>query len=142
MGTIITNKTLLGKNQSGISKPIIYCSPSSDLLSQAVPLNHTLAELLIGYKINRRSFQIENCLKKSLSQLPDDVIIKDFDVLFHPDYKIDVLKILINTCKTKPFRIIWPGRLQDGKLYYAEEGFADYKEYNVEDYDVTCVQGG
>ena len=42
-------------------------------------------------------------------------------------------------CKKKPFRVIWPGRYEDGKLYYAEEGYRDYKTYDVANYDVTVI---
>lgn len=133
---------LSSKNQIGLPKPIIYCNPAADLIEQAVSLNHTLAEALILYKPARRTFQVERCFQTALARLPDDAVIKDFDVLFNPEYKIDVLKILIRNCKTKPFSVIWPGTLQDGKLLYAEVDYKDYKEYDVDAYDVTCVQGG
>jgi hypothetical protein len=70
------------------------------------------------------------------------VIIKDIDVMFNPDYKVDVLKILIAARKRKRYSVIWPGRFENGKLIYSEEGYADYKTYNLADYDVTCVIGG
>lgn len=72
-------------------------------------------------------------------KLPDEVIIKDFDVLFNPEYKVDMMKIMVVACKIKPFSAIWPGTLVENKLIYAEEGFKDYKTYSVEDYDVTCI---
>lgn len=112
------------------------------MIDQAVPLNYTLAELLIQYKPARRTFQVERCFQTALAKLPDRAVIKDFDVLFNPEYKIDVLKILIRNCKVKPFSVIWPGTLQDGKLIYAGIDYKDYKEYDVDAYDVTCVQGG
>jgi len=71
--------------------------------------------------------------------LPDEVTIKDFDVLFNPKYQVDLIKIMITACKKKPFSIIWPGKCVDGKLFYAEEGYSDYKVFNVESYDVTCI---
>ena len=74
-----------------------------------------------------------------LNSLPDDVVIKDFDVMFNPDYKVDVLRIMTVTCKKKPFSIIWPGKYEDGKLFYAEDGYPDFKVFSVEDYDVTCI---
>ncbi len=74
-----------------------------------------------------------------LAKLPGGVVLKDFDVLFNPDYKVDVLKIMINTCKAKPFSIIWPGFFDGNRLVYAEEGFQDYKTYDVDDYDITCI---
>jgi hypothetical protein len=41
--------------------------------------------------------------------------------------------------KSKPFQVIWPGRFADGYLIYAEEGFRDYKVFEVNKYDVTVV---
>ena len=73
------------------------------------------------------------------AKFPEGVVLKDFDVLFNPDYKIDVLKIMVNTCKAKPFSIIWPGSIEGNRLIYAEEGFRDYKTYDVNDYDITCI---
>lgn len=142
MGVIITNRILSLKNQSGLPRLVIYCNPSKKLIEQAVSLNHTLAEVLIQYKPARRTLQVERCFQTALAKLPDGAVIKDFDVLFNPEYKIDVLKILIRNCKVKPFSVIWPGVLKDGKLLYAEVGYKDYKEYDVDAYDVTCVQGG
>ena len=61
-------------------------------------------------------------------------------VMFNPEYKVDVLKILIAARKRKRYSVIWPGRLEDGKLIYAEEGYPDYKVFNIADYDITCVR--
>lgn len=116
MGMIITGRTLASKKQVELSKPVIYCNAAKDLIEQAVPLNRALAELLIQYKPTRRTFQVERCFQIALAKLPDGAVIKGFDVLFNPEYKIDVLKILIRNCKAKPFSVIWPSTLQDGKL--------------------------
>ena len=62
--------------------------------------------------------------------------------MFNPDYKVDVLKILMAARKRKKYSMIWPGKCENGKLIYGEEGFSDYKIYDVEDYDITCVIGG
>ena len=52
---------------------------------------------------------------------------------------MDVLKILIEARKRKKYSVIWPGRFEDGKLIYAEEGYPDYKVYEIANYDITCV---
>lgn len=75
-----------------------------------------------------------------MNGLPEKVVIKEFDVFFNPVYKVDVLRMMVNVCRAKPFHMIWPGKLEDGKLIYAEEDFKDYKEYDVADYDVTCIK--
>ena len=59
--------------------------------------------------------------------------------MFNPDYKVDVLRIMADACKRKTFSIIWPGKCEDGRLFYAEDGSPDFKAFSVEDYDVTCI---
>ena len=44
--------------------------------------------------------------------------------------------------KRKRYSVIWPGRCEEVKLIYGEEGFPDYKTYDIENYDITCVIGG
>ena len=83
--------------------------------------------------------RMENCVQKVLSSLPEDPVIKDFDVMFNPEYEVDILRIMIAQYKIKPFDLIWPGKYQEGKLIYAEEGYRDYKVFEISKYDVTCV---
>ena len=135
---IINSKDYL-EVQFGLSKPIIYCSPNEVLENAAVSINQQLAEILVKLQPNRRTMRLEQCFNQVLNTLPDGVTIKDFDVLFNPEYQVDLLKIMITACKKKPFNIIWPGTCEAGKLLYAEEGYPDYKVFNIENYDVTCI---
>jgi hypothetical protein len=83
--------------------------------------------------------QLEKCFSKVLSTLPDNIVIQDIDVMFNPDYKVDVLKLLIAVNKHKPFSLIWPGRIENGKLIYSEEIYPDYRVFDVKDYDVLVI---
>lgn len=139
MGTIISVQKFCEDNLSGLLKPIIYCSPSENILKAAEPINLLLSEKLADCRPEKRTMQIENCFNQIISQLPDGVIIKDFDVMFNPEYKVDVLKIMIAANKKKPFSVIWPGKYKDGRLFFAEDGYADFKTFNIDEYDVTCV---
>ena len=140
MGLIIRAHDYLPEKQAGTLKPIIFCAPSSnEMVEKSVSINKMLAEELIKVRRNRRTVQIERCFNQVISGLPDGAVIKNFDVLFNPDYQVDVLKIFVTACKQKTFSVLWPGRLEDGKLFYAEEGFSDYKVYNIGDYDITCI---
>ena len=130
MGTVIPARRFSNDNISGLLKPIIYCGPYENITDEAVSVN---------LPPNRRTVQIETFFNQILSQLPADSVIKDFDVMFNPYYKVDVLKIMVDACKRKPFSIVWPGKYEDGKLFYAEEGYPDFKVFRVEEYDVTCI---
>ena len=139
MGVIITSQSLERRGTTGLLKPIIYCNPSEQIIEQAVSVNVLLSKYLSYVKPARRSMRLESCFNPVIDALPEDSIIKEFDVLFHPDYQVDILRMMVNACKRKPFRIIWPGRYSEGKLLYAEYGYRDYKEYIIQDYDITCI---
>ena len=139
MGRTIYFNQFRNEDLAGMLKPIIYCNKKTCNFKSTYPLNHQLAEILINYDHAQRTYNIEKCILQCISSLPDNPIIEKFDVLFNPYYKIDVLQTLVNVCKIKPFSLIWPGIYQKGKLYYAEEGCEDYKVYDTNNYDITCI---
>ena len=139
MGKVIRAQDVLRAGTTGLQKPIIYCRCDKATSDRAVSINLLLAKLLDNLKPRRRTMQLENCLNQVLEQLPENPVIKDFDVMFNPEYRVDVLKVLVLACKKRPFSAIWPGNFGDGKLFYAEEGYKDYCAFNIENYDVTCV---
>lgn len=140
MGTII-EISRLPDDAAMISRLLIYMK-AIQKMHEPKSVSKPLAEALLACKPNRRSMKLEQIFNNILDTLPDGAVIKDIDVLFNPDYKVDVLKILIESRKRKRYSVIWPGRCEDGKLIYSEEGFPDYKTYNIENYDITCVIGG
>ena len=79
-------------------------------------------------KPSRRTIRLERCFNEIIDSIPDRSVIKDIDVLFNPDYKIDVFKMLTASCKRKKFDLI-----------YSEEGFSDYHKYEIDCYDIVCV---
>ena len=135
MGKQISKYKYQKHGSGGLMKPIIFCCPDEELEKNAIALNVSIAEKLITTKPSRRSFKLPSII----ADLPEDSIIKDFDVLFNPDYQIDVLQVLIAACKKKEFAILWPGTYSDGKLMYAETDYSDFKIYDLDKYDVTCI---
>ena len=107
---------------------------------EPMSISKELADSLLACRPNRRSMKLEQIFNSVLDRHPDGVTIKDIDVLFNPAYKVDVLKILISARKRKRYSAIWPGKFEDGKLIYGEEGYADYKVYNIADYDITFIK--
>lgn len=139
MGVVIKARDLPAIERSGMARPVLYCRFDNALEEQAVPINVEMAKKLSAIKANRRTMRMEQCFQQVLGTLPDDVIIKDFDVMFNPDYAVDVLRIMCSAARTKSFRVLWPGKCEDGRLIYAEEGYRDYKVFEISKYDVTVV---
>ena len=139
MGTVLTYNSFLLANLEGLSKPIIYCYLNTDLVHEAVSLNRRLTIELAKIPSNRRTIQLEKCLYQAIVELPNDVVLKNIDVMFNPAYKVDILKLLITVYKKKHFSIIWPGTYLEGKLVYADESYTDYRSFDISEYDVTCI---
>ena len=137
MGTTINEGQF--NAQDGIYRLVIYTNPNCIKAQEAIPINKLLAEALIKLRPRQRTIQLESCLQRIVSKLPVDCAIKDFDVMFNPEYKIDVIKILIELNKRHPLSVIWPGKCANNCLIYSEEQFADYKVYQINDYDILCV---
>ena len=139
MGKQISKYKYQKHGSGGLMKPIIFCCPDEELEKNAIALNVSIAEKLITTKPSRRSFKLPSIIDTIIADIPEDSIIKDFDVLFNPDYQIDVLQLLIAACKKKEFAILWPGTYSDEKLMYAETDYSDFKIYDLDKYDVTCI---
>lgn len=137
MGTII-EFCRVPDDQSRINDLLVYFKTFPNM-EAPVSLSKELADNLLACKPNRRSMKLEQIFNTVLDRYPDGITIKDIDVLFNPEYQVDVLKILIAARKRKRFSVIWPGRYEDGKLIYAEEECTDYKVYEIANYDITCV---
>ena len=138
MGTIVDIESLTPEQESQISRLMVYYKKIRKVL-EPQSVSKQLAEALLECKPNRRSMKMGQIVDSVLARYPDGVIIKDIDVMFNPEYQIDVLKLLVDARKRKDYKVIWPGRYEDGKLSYGEEGYLDYKVFDVANYDITFI---
>ena len=132
---IVMNRKEFALNHNFYTLIIYGFSASED----AVSLNKAIADELLKIKPIRRTMQLETCFNKILSGLPDNTIIEGIDVMFNPNYQIDILMMLIASNRIKPFRLIWPGRIENDRLIYSEEGYPDYRTFEISNYDIVCV---
>ena len=103
MGNIIDFYQLADK-EIRISGLLVYIN--TDVLqnmSAARSVSKEMADRLLACRPDRRSMKLEQIFNVVLDKYPDGVTIKDIDVMFNPDYKVDVLKILIATRKRKNY---------------------------------------
>ena len=137
MGTTVELRKL--KCNQSVYRLLIYSKAPPEIASAAVSMNKALAAELIKLKPSRRTMQLENCFVTLLEGLPEHSVIRDIDTMFNPEYKVDVMKTLVSAYKRRPFSLIWPGKCSGSRLTYSEEGFPDYKSFEINDYDIMCV---
>lgn len=138
MGSVIKFGELKGQINL-ISHLVIYGQNIKELPSQPVSISKALSRSLIEIPLRSRTMRFTACFKHVIAQYPDNVVIKDIDVMFNPSYQVDVLTVLTESRKAKNYSLVWPGRIEDGLLIYSEEGYPDYVKFKIADYDITCA---
>ena len=106
--------------------------------------NIALGELLSGelMKIDKeeRNIIIEDKLEEILSfEKIDKLFITDIDILFNPNYRLDIIKLFVQLSRNKRFIIQWPGYFSSGYLVYSEPEYEDYKRYEIKEYNLICL---
>lgn len=139
MGRSLQKREYLQHNNEFFSHPIVYCCDIDGLTDSAVSVGLAISKQLIKTPTSSRSVRLEGCFVKAIEPLPDNVVIRDIDVLFNPNFKVDVLAVLVNAHRKKKFDVVWPGEYDKEKLKYATEEFIDYKVFDISKYDITCV---
>lgn len=137
MGDIITIHDL-ENNKQKISRLLIYQKLINEEM-EVISISKVLSEAILKIEPKYRSMRLASCFNETIAPLPDGVAIKGIDALFNPSYQVDVLEILVEARKIKVFSVLWPGKYQNGELIYGEEGFPDYKVFDVGNYDIAFI---
>lgn len=112
----------------------------------AVPVNATFVNigLMLGERIYKAKeegapVKISNELDAILGEELNDITLTNTDILFSPEYELDVIKLLLLVGRNQRLYVEWPGEIAGEKLTYSEPGRFDFKEYNIKDYVDTYV---
>lgn len=144
MGVIISaNNEAVLKEQMRSRLLIYYKKIYSSVCDQtiAISVGKPLSEKLLKVRPRLRSLRLAECFWSVLNELPENVVIKDIDVMFNPEYQVDVLQILTEVWKKKHYQLIWPGEFAEDRLIYSEEGYPDYHSYNIGSYNLAFIIG-
>lgn len=107
---------------------------------ELVSVNKLIADELLKLPSNeQRTLNMREIVFNILKNLPENTTIKNFDVIFNPEYNIDVLNLFTNIRKYRTFSLFWSGEIVDNKLVYSQNNYDDYKVFDINKYDVTCV---
>ena len=104
-----------------------------------VNIGLTLGEKMYKAKADGSPVNIANELDAILGEEKRDITLANTDILFSPEYELDVIKLLLQVGRNQKLYIQWPGEINGEKLTYSEPGRFDFKEYNIKDYVDTYV---
>ena len=139
MGRAISGRRYLRRRQASYLRPLFFCCELDGITDDAISMNVAIARRLADISPTLRSMRLESCFVSALTDLPEGVVIRDIDVLFNPAYKVDVVALLCSAYRKHHFDLVWSGRFEGNQLLYAEEGCPDYRAFDIDRYDITCI---
>lgn len=106
-----------------------------------ISVGEKLSQQLCKYTSDKRSNmvlkELDNVL---LSNNYETLLIDKIDILFNPEYQLNVLQYFSKLARVKKVVVIWNGGCTKESLIYSETGYKDYKNYNIKDYDIICIK--
>lgn len=106
-----------------------------------VSLGQELSQRLLKYDRGKRREMIFEELNKIISNNKSkNILVSEIDMLFNPDYDIDILRFFINVNRTKNLVVIWSGKVNKNQLIYSESKYRDYQSYDVTGFDILCLK--
>lgn len=105
-----------------------------------ISLGQILSSELLNCSKEEREKNVFCVLEKIFNRIQSKkMIIENIDILFNPKYNIDILGFFINLGRNAKIIVIWPGQFALESLVYANPGYADYRRYQVKDYNIICL---
>jgi len=145
VGRIVNSRSLTTKELLRLVPPIILCTdkPNFERIIaengyRQISINLPLAQSLTGLEPKDIRTIITDKIRGILPQ-GESVYLTDYEMLFDPRYEIDILRLFIDLARRNKLIVKWCGKVDGDMLTYAEQGYADYKQYKMNDYDVVIV---
>jgi len=140
MGTIIKRKdfsAVIERARQGVF--IMAPKVTVSINAPVVNVGLQLSEKMYKARNEGSSGNITSELDAILGEEHRDIILTNTDILFTPEYGLDVIKLLLQLGRNQRFYLPWPGEIAGERMTYSEPGKFDYREYNVKDYVDTYV---
>lgn len=106
-----------------------------------INLGLDLSLLLKEHPVESRNSKVIDELNNILTRAQTEhILVKNLDMLFNPEYKLNVLKYFIDLSRNRQIFLEWPGKLKNRELEYSEINYSDYQKYNIDNYKIALIK--
>ena len=104
----------------------------------AINLGERLSEMLLQFSVDERKEKARVALESIVSAYKG-VTLTNIEVLFTPYLSLDVIGVLASLCRNRKICVLWPGKIENGKAYYAEPAFPENYECELSRFQETFI---
>lgn len=140
MGTIIKRRdfpAVIEQARQGVF--VLAPKVTVPIAAPVLNIGLLLGKRMYKVKVDGSSSSITKELDAILGEEHRDITLENTDILFSPEYGLDVIKLLLQLGRNQRFYLPWAGNIDGEKLTFSEPGNFDYKEYNIKDYVDTYI---
>lgn len=135
-------KTVLLIGRHGAGKTTILRKLAADCGYQLINAGQLLSKGLLPFSKEVRPAQTGILLKEACSE-ENVVLIDNTEVFFHPELKLNVLRLLSDLGRKRKHAIVVSiaGTIsQNGRLLYSEPPYEDSKNYDIQGLISVCIE--
>ncbi len=120
---------------SGSGKTELLRLVANHIQAPLINLNLRLSQHLLELTHTQRCLSVERIIEEIFSEAKSHLILLDnTELVFHPDLKIDPLKLFQSLSRNRTLIVSWNGRIQNGQLEYAVPEHPEYRKYPIQDF--------
>lgn len=127
--------------ESGSGKTSILRKLAKDLGTQVVNVNLALSSELLELTAKQRPLRLPQILDRILGDCHSPAVLDNLEILFGNNLEQDPLRLLQHISRNRAVVASWNGTYTGGRLLYAANGHAEYRNYASADALIVKVKG-
>ena len=135
------HRLVLLVGESGSGKTQLLREFSGEIGSEVININLLLSAELLGLSEKQRMLHLSEILDKIVDTKQVTVVLDNIEILFDQRLKQDPLKLLQLMSRNRSVIAAWNGKIEQGKLVYAETGHSEYRLYDSRELLFVAMDG-
>jgi predicted ATPase len=124
------HRLVLLVGESGSGKTEVLREFAEEIGTEVININLLLSAELLGLSETQRGLHLPEILDKIVDKEPLTVVFDNIEILFDQRLKQDPLRLLQLMSRNRSVVVAWNGKIEQGRLIYAETGHPEYRQYD------------
>lgn len=135
------HRLVLLVGETGSGKTSVLQDVAKEFGVSVINVNLALSGELLELTAKQRSLRLPSILDQISDQAHSPVVLDNLEILFDKDLKQDPLRLLQGISRNRTVVASWNGRMNSGRLLYAQTGHPEYRSYDSVDALIVSTDG-
>jgi len=127
------HRLVLLVGESGSGKTEILRKFAGEIGTEVININLQLSRELLGLTEKHRVLHLPEILDKIVDNEQGTLVLDNIEILFDQRLKQDPLRLLQLMSRNRSVVAAWNGKIEQGRLIYAETGHPEHRQYDGKD---------